>query len=250
MIALGANVYYSPSFLNTGASGTYASGTAKFTLPENFMPNGITMYVSGEAGYYWLGTTNFVLRRLCRQRGDRRLESSGLRILERRHRVHLEGLHPRSALSDTNLSTRRTATPSPAIRATRTINVVVEQLHDRLRLQMVRRGVHRQAVGRPDARQPEVSLQSALIGRRPFMAAAFFFLPPGPLRTPARGSLLHDIAVALANECEPAAVERGKRRAVADRHDGRLRQAADRGVDRAPLRSARRARRWPRRGTG
>ena len=61
MIALGANVYYSPSWLNTGASGTYASGTAKFTAPENFLPNGITMYVSGEAGYYWLGTTDFVL---------------------------------------------------------------------------------------------------------------------------------------------------------------------------------------------
>jgi hypothetical protein len=60
MIALGANVYYSPSWLNTGASGTYASGTAKFTAPENFLPNGITMYVSGEAGYYWLGTTDFL----------------------------------------------------------------------------------------------------------------------------------------------------------------------------------------------
>jgi len=60
MIALGANVYYSPSWLHTGASGTYASGTAKFSAPENFLPNGITMYVSGEAGYYWLGTTNLV----------------------------------------------------------------------------------------------------------------------------------------------------------------------------------------------
>ena len=42
MFALGANVYYSPSWLNTGASGIYASGTAKFTAPENFIPNGIT----------------------------------------------------------------------------------------------------------------------------------------------------------------------------------------------------------------
>ena len=59
MIALGANVYYSPSWLNTGASGTYASGTAKFTF-ENLIPNNITFYVSGEGGYYWLGTTDFV----------------------------------------------------------------------------------------------------------------------------------------------------------------------------------------------
>lgn len=60
IVTLGGNVYYSPSWLNTGASGTYASGTAKFTAPENFLPNGITMYVSGEGGYYWLGTTDFV----------------------------------------------------------------------------------------------------------------------------------------------------------------------------------------------
>lgn len=60
MIALGANVYYSPSWLNTGASGTYASGTAKFTAPENFLPYNITFYVSGELGYYWLGTTDLV----------------------------------------------------------------------------------------------------------------------------------------------------------------------------------------------
>jgi hypothetical protein len=60
IVTLGANVYYSPSWLNTGASGTYASGTAKFTAPANFLPHDITMYVSGEAGYYWLGTTDFL----------------------------------------------------------------------------------------------------------------------------------------------------------------------------------------------
>jgi uncharacterized protein (TIGR02001 family) len=51
---IGANVYYSPSWLNTGADGTYASGTFKWTTPWNF--NGVGMYVSGEAGHYWLGT--------------------------------------------------------------------------------------------------------------------------------------------------------------------------------------------------
>jgi hypothetical protein len=60
IVALGANLYYSPSWLHTGASGTYASGTAKFTTPENMLPNGIIAYLSGEAGYYWLGTTNLV----------------------------------------------------------------------------------------------------------------------------------------------------------------------------------------------
>jgi hypothetical protein len=60
IVTLGANLYYSPSWLNTGASGTYASGTAKFTTPEGMLPNGIIAYLSGEAGYYWLGTTNFL----------------------------------------------------------------------------------------------------------------------------------------------------------------------------------------------
>jgi hypothetical protein len=59
-VTLGANVYYSPSWLNTGASGTYASGTAKFTTPENMLPHGIIAYLSGEFGHYWLGTTDFV----------------------------------------------------------------------------------------------------------------------------------------------------------------------------------------------
>ena len=62
--AIGANVYYSPSWLKTGASGTYASVTAKFTGPEfRFGLMGIDTlgwYVSGEVGHYWLGTaTNF-----------------------------------------------------------------------------------------------------------------------------------------------------------------------------------------------
>jgi hypothetical protein len=60
VVTLGANLYYSPSWLNTGASGTYASGTAKFTTPENMLPHGLIAYLSGEAGYYWLGTTNLL----------------------------------------------------------------------------------------------------------------------------------------------------------------------------------------------
>jgi len=56
--AVGANVYYSPDWLNTGADGTYASGTAKFTAPGAWFPAGWGAYASGEIGYYWLGTTN------------------------------------------------------------------------------------------------------------------------------------------------------------------------------------------------
>jgi uncharacterized protein (TIGR02001 family) len=51
MFAFGANIFYTPNWLNTGASGTYLSGTAKVTLPYDFS-------VSGELGRYFLGTTD------------------------------------------------------------------------------------------------------------------------------------------------------------------------------------------------
>jgi uncharacterized protein (TIGR02001 family) len=55
-LALGVNYYYSPNFLNLGANGSYLSGTAKYTFPT--FSNGVGVYVSGEFGRQWLGTTN------------------------------------------------------------------------------------------------------------------------------------------------------------------------------------------------
>jgi uncharacterized protein (TIGR02001 family) len=60
IVTLGGSLYYSPSWLNTGADGTYGSVTAKFTAPGNMLPGGIGAYLSAEFGYYWLGTTDFV----------------------------------------------------------------------------------------------------------------------------------------------------------------------------------------------
>lgn len=53
---VGANVYYSPNFINTGAQGTYVSGTAKYTAPSTVLPWGLGSYVSGEFGRQFLGT--------------------------------------------------------------------------------------------------------------------------------------------------------------------------------------------------
>jgi len=48
-----------PSFLNSGAEGTYASITAKLTAPGTlFGTSGIGAYLSGEFGRQWLGTTD------------------------------------------------------------------------------------------------------------------------------------------------------------------------------------------------
>ncbi len=56
--ALGANEYYSPNFLNTGAWGDYASATIKFTAPERMAFGPLGWYVSGEFGHQWLGTSD------------------------------------------------------------------------------------------------------------------------------------------------------------------------------------------------
>jgi uncharacterized protein (TIGR02001 family) len=51
-ISLGLNGYFSPSFLDTGASGQYVSGTFAWKLPNDFA-------LSGELGYQFLGTADF-----------------------------------------------------------------------------------------------------------------------------------------------------------------------------------------------
>jgi uncharacterized protein (TIGR02001 family) len=53
------NEYYSPNFLNTGAWGNYSSIIGKYTAPSTvFGTSGVGMYVSGEFGRQWLGTSD------------------------------------------------------------------------------------------------------------------------------------------------------------------------------------------------
>jgi len=57
--AVGFNEYYSPNFLNLGAWGNYSSVTAKWTAPSTvFGSSGVGMYVSGEFGRQWFGTSD------------------------------------------------------------------------------------------------------------------------------------------------------------------------------------------------
>ena len=56
---VGVNEYYSPNFLNSGAWGDYASITGKYTAPSStFGTSGVGMYISGEFGRQWLGTSD------------------------------------------------------------------------------------------------------------------------------------------------------------------------------------------------
>jgi uncharacterized protein (TIGR02001 family) len=55
----GLNEYYSPNFLNSGAWGNYSSITGKWTAPSTtFGSSGVGMYVSGEFGRQWFGTSD------------------------------------------------------------------------------------------------------------------------------------------------------------------------------------------------
>ncbi|MGJ4890153.1 TorF family putative porin [Bradyrhizobium sp. HKCCYLR20261] len=59
MWTFGVTEFYTPSFLNTGAWGNYASVTGKFTAPSTtFGSSGVGMYVSGEFGRQWFGTSD------------------------------------------------------------------------------------------------------------------------------------------------------------------------------------------------
>jgi hypothetical protein len=59
MFQIGATEFYSPNFLNTGAWGNYAAITGKFTAPSStFGSSGLGMYISGEFGRQWLGTSD------------------------------------------------------------------------------------------------------------------------------------------------------------------------------------------------
>ncbi|NPU11142.1 hypothetical protein HL667_20645 [Bradyrhizobium sp. 83012] len=59
MWTFGVTEFYSPNFLNTGAWGNYASVTGKFTAPSTtFGSSGVGMYVSGEFGRQWFGTSD------------------------------------------------------------------------------------------------------------------------------------------------------------------------------------------------
>ena len=62
-LAFGANFYYSPDWLGSGAYGFYASGTAKLTMgtfnfPTLRAPREVGWYISGEVGHYSFGTAD------------------------------------------------------------------------------------------------------------------------------------------------------------------------------------------------
>jgi uncharacterized protein (TIGR02001 family) len=54
----GGSVWYSPSVLNSGADGIYYAGNVTLTAPTTWFTNGLGAYVSGDVGYWSLGTSD------------------------------------------------------------------------------------------------------------------------------------------------------------------------------------------------
>ncbi len=61
-VTLGANAYYSPSWLSEGADGLWAAGSVKLTAPSGWIPTvvpkGTGAFFLGDVGHYWFGQTN------------------------------------------------------------------------------------------------------------------------------------------------------------------------------------------------
>ena len=56
--AAGIQEWYSPDVLNSGADGWYTVGNITFTAPSAWFQGGLGMYVSGDLGYWALGTSD------------------------------------------------------------------------------------------------------------------------------------------------------------------------------------------------
>jgi len=54
----GVQEYYSPSVVNTGAWGWFSTGNVTWTAPSTTFQNGLGLYISGDLGYWDLGTSN------------------------------------------------------------------------------------------------------------------------------------------------------------------------------------------------
>jgi hypothetical protein len=57
-VAVGAAFFYDQDWLNFGFDAKYVSGNIKLTAPGSWLPTGYGLYLSGEVGHYFLGTTD------------------------------------------------------------------------------------------------------------------------------------------------------------------------------------------------
>ena len=158
----GVNEFYSPNFLNSAPGATTPRSPASTPRRARiFGTSGVGMYVSGEFGRQWFGTSDSFYGDGCSLR---------LPVLRTAFPSRATTPGTSASASPTRCSRSICATPTPTCRraiatpspATLHCDLRNHQRHrdqsGRRRLQLVRRDRHCQAVGRPDGDdQPEVS---------------------------------------------------------------------------------------------
>lgn len=174
------NEYYSPNFLNTGAWGNYSSIIGKYTAPSTvFGTSGVGLYVSGEFGRQWLGTSDSFY---------------GVPAFPNASSMPTTTPGTSASASPTRCSRSICAIPTPTCRraiAAPSPAITPRAHHQRHPdqsgrhwFQLVRCGWYRQALGRPDRDvQSEVISFPGSMGRQsnlpPFLfSAALFFTSP------------------------------------------------------------------------
>ena len=147
--AVSLQEWYSPSVVNTGAWGWYTVGNVTFTAPSTWFQNGLGMYVSGDLGYWDLGTSDAFYGTVAPAAPAWR-EVHQLHQLGRGRRLHLQGVHARSAL----LRHQPDQGGVQRVHQRAERDVLAGQCHgaepERSRLQLVQRGLHRQALASVD----------------------------------------------------------------------------------------------------
>ena len=182
--AFGAQIWGSPSVLNSGAPGIYYTGNVTLTAPTTWFPNGIGAYASADVGYWQLGTSDAFY---AVPAFSHRCPLHELFELGRRPRLHLEGIHAGSALlrhqPNQGAVQRLYQRPIGDVRARQRDRAKSR----RSRLQLVRRRFHRQAFDRHRAERVQIARDGHSQSVRPAAAR-----PPAasfPHDRPARNSI-------------------------------------------------------------
>ena len=231
---VGFNEYYSPNFLNLGAWGDYASITGKWTAPSTtFGTSGVGMYISGEFGRLWLGTSDSFYG------VNSPLANFSAGIPEPSYNTWNIGVGFTYKVftldlrySDTNLSKSAcNAFTSDYTTTNFNANFVTAINPGGFGSKLVRCGRYRQALGRPDGDdQPQVTLLPRLNGAAERSAALFvcrdFRAASGgfgqglaaAITIPQRES------IATRHQDDMARMQGFERRAMADRDDGGIGQ--------------------------
>ena len=152
--AFGAQIWGSPSVLNSGAPGIYYTGNVTLTAPSDLVPQ---WYWRLRLGRRRLLAARNVRRLLCGTGVPRRCPLHELFELGRRPRLHLEGVHAGSALLR-----HQPNQGSVQCFHQRPIGDVRAGQRDRAksrwsRLQLVRRRFHRQAFDRHRAERVQIA---------------------------------------------------------------------------------------------